>query len=213
MFQAHRKKQADSLSWLQLQTFKQLAPAYMYMHEVPTVIPPLLQLLSCIRPIASFLLCSTLQPSATPTYQRAWRLFHPFFISTFQFPFGVMPISSSVLSLFIAYLFRSRYALSTVMTYVSALGYYYKLQGYSDPSKVFCLANASTRLAFAWIAIFLLHCQFQTFRFPISAFRGTFFSRFQAMCSLTFFAFLHIGGNDLHWVVQWEFSPPNFEDQ
>ena len=37
-------KLADSLSRLQLQTFKQLAPAYM--HKAPTVIPPHLLALS-----------------------------------------------------------------------------------------------------------------------------------------------------------------------
>ena len=36
-----QNKLADSLSWLQLQTFKQLAPAYM--HHLPTEIPPHLQ--------------------------------------------------------------------------------------------------------------------------------------------------------------------------
>lgn len=34
-------------------------------------------------------------------------------------------------------LFRSRYAPSTVMTFVSALGYCHKRQGFSDPSKLF----------------------------------------------------------------------------
>ena len=61
--------------------------------------------------IASFLLRSSLQPSSIPTYQRAWKLFLQFFISTFQLSFRAMPISPSVLALFIAYLFRSQYAL------------------------------------------------------------------------------------------------------
>ena len=48
-----------------------------------------------------------------------------------------MPTSPSILALFIAYLFHLRYAPSTVMTYVSCLGYCDKLKGFSDPSKVF----------------------------------------------------------------------------
>ena len=40
-FPGVQNKFADSLSRLQLQTFKQMAPAYM--HEVPAVIPPHLQ--------------------------------------------------------------------------------------------------------------------------------------------------------------------------
>ena len=46
-----------------------------------------------------------------------------------------MPISSSVLALFIAYLFLSQYAPSTVMKYVTALGYCHKLQGFSDTTQ------------------------------------------------------------------------------
>ena len=84
--------------------------------------------------IASFLLRSGLQPSSIPTYQRAWKLFHQFFVSTFHHPFRALPISPSILALFIAYLFRSQYAPSTVMTYVSCLGYCHKLKGFSDPS-------------------------------------------------------------------------------
>ena len=44
--QGLQNKLADTLSRLQLQTFKQLAPAYM--HKAPTVIPPHLQPLSWI---------------------------------------------------------------------------------------------------------------------------------------------------------------------
>ena len=87
--------------------------------------------------IASFLLRSSLQPSSIPTYQPAWKLFHKFYNSTFHHLFRAMPISASILPLFLAYLFHSRYAPSTVMTYVSCLGYCHKLKGFSDPSKVF----------------------------------------------------------------------------
>ena len=87
--------------------------------------------------IASFLLRSSLQPSSIPTYQRAWKLFHKFYDSTFHHPFRVMPISPPILALFIVSLFHSQYAPSTVMTYVSCLGYCRKLKGFSDFSKEF----------------------------------------------------------------------------
>jgi len=48
-----------------------------------------------------------------------------------------MPVSPSLLALFIAYLYKKQYACSTVNTYVSAISYSYKLSGWADPSKVF----------------------------------------------------------------------------
>ena len=188
-----QNKLADSLSRLQLQTFKQLAPAYM--HEVPTVIPPHLQPLS--------------QPSSIPTYQRAWRLFLQFFISTFQLPFRAMPISPSVLALFIAYLFRSQYAPSTVMTYVSALGFCHKLQGFSDPSKVFYVSQmlkGFNKVGFrldSRLPITLPILDKLLSVAPSLVGSSYQICQFQAMCSLAFFAFLRIGEMT---------SPSNFAD-
>lgn len=102
-----RNKLADSLSWLQLQTFHQLAPAYM--HPSPTEIPAATQLAN----VASLLLRSSLQPSSIPTYKCAWQLFHQFHKLIFQSPCGPLPISPPVLALFIAYLFDSHYAVTT----------------------------------------------------------------------------------------------------
>ena len=149
--------------------------------------------------IASFLLLSSLQPSSIPTYQRAWKLFHQFFVSTFHHPFRALLISPSILALFIAYLFRSQYAPSTVMTYVSCLGYCHKLKGFSDPSKVFYVAQMlkgfnkvgfrlDSRLPITLpildklisVAPSLVGSPYQI-------------CQFQAMCSLAFFAFLRIG--------------------
>jgi hypothetical protein len=48
-----------------------------------------------------------------------------------------MPIFPATLALFIAYLFDRNYALSTVSTYVSAIGYSHKLSGLADPTRVF----------------------------------------------------------------------------
>lgn len=59
-----------------------------------------------------------------PTHKRAWALFRQFFESIFHLPCPGLPISSSVLALFIAYSFDKQYAPSTVNTYVSALGFH-----------------------------------------------------------------------------------------
>ena len=48
-----------------------------------------------------------------------------------------LPISPSVLALFIAYLFDLKYAPSTVNTYVSAIGHSHRLSGLPDPTRVF----------------------------------------------------------------------------
>lgn len=48
-----------------------------------------------------------------------------------------MPISPPTIALFIANLYKRKYASSTVNTYISAIGYSHKLSGFSDPTKVF----------------------------------------------------------------------------
>ena len=87
--------------------------------------------------MTSYLLRSSLQPSSIPTYRRAWALFYKFYNSVFHLPFTFLPISPSLMALFIAYMFNFHYAPSTVTTYISALGYSHKLLGFPDPSKVF----------------------------------------------------------------------------
>ena len=81
-----QNKLADSLSCLQLQTFKQLKPPCMHRH--PTPIPRHLQpanwemqLPFCCAPVFN---------------SRAWQIFQQFYNSTFQRPFSVLHISSSV---------------------------------------------------------------------------------------------------------------------
>lgn len=106
---------ADALSRLQLQAFRQLAPAYM--HPYPT----------CSHPIGrhSLLFVAVQSPAILfPTHKRAWALFRQFFESILHLSCPGLPISSSVLALFIAYSFDKQYAPSSVNTYVSALGFH-----------------------------------------------------------------------------------------
>ena len=118
--------------------------------------------------IASLLLRFSLQPSSIPNYQCAWR----HLISTFQLPFGEMPISRSALALFIAYSFRSRYAPSTGMTVASRLWVTaITFRAFQIPPKCFMCCKcftALTKLAFTQIVVFLLHCQFR-----LTDFHGT----------------------------------------
>ena len=149
--------------------------------------------------IASFLLRSSLQPSSIPTYKRAWKLFHQFFANLFQLLFPGLPISLSVLALFIAYLFDKHYAPSTVNTYVSALGFSHKLMSLPDPTKVFYVCQMlkgyhkkgfrlDSRLPISLPILhrlFLVAPQLQGSPYQIC--------QFQAMCSLAFYAFLRLG--------------------
>ena len=76
-----------------------------------------------LEPVISTLLQSNLQPSSLPTYQRAWKLFSQFLHVISPGISTTLPISPHVLALFVAYMYDSHYAPSTVSTSVSALGY------------------------------------------------------------------------------------------
>ena len=167
-------KLADSLSRLQLHTFRQLAPAHM--HPLPT------DTATQLAAIASFLLHSSLQPSSIPKYQRAWKLFHQLYNSVFQHPFLALPISPSVMALIIAYLYNSSYAPSTVNTYISALGYCHKLMGLSNPSKVFYVSQMLKGYGKVGFPL--------DSRLPITL---PILDRLVAAASLAFYAFLRIG--------------------
>ena len=111
----------------------------------------------------------------------------------------MLPISPSVLALFIAYLFNAQYAPSTVTTYISSLGYVHKLMGFPDPSKVFYVSQmfkGYSKVGFRLAS-----------RLPITlpildklvssatSLEGSTYQicQFQAMCALAFYAFLRIG--------------------
>ena len=109
-----------------------------------------------------------------------------------------MPISSSVLALFIAYLFLSQYAPSTVMKYVTAWVYCHKLQGFSDPSKVIFVSQMLEGLNKVGFRLdsrlpVTLPILDQLLSVAPSLVGSSYqICQFQAMCSLAFFAFLRI---------------------
>lgn len=111
----------------------------------------------------------------------------------------MLPISPSVLALFIAYLFNAQYAPSTVTTYISTLGYVHKLRGFPDPSKVFYVSQILKGYGKVGFRL--------DSRLPITlpildklvssatSLQGSTYQicQFQAMCALAFYAFLRIG--------------------
>ena len=181
---------ADSLSRLQVQTFKQLAPSEM--NPFPKDIPLHFQPLSWA--IITHLTKSSLQPSI-PTYVRAWKLFTQFHRILFQTACFTLLISPTTTALFIAYLFERNYTSSTVNTYLSALSCSHKHAGLPDPTRVFYIiqmlkgysknrAHLDSRLP---IKLPIL----QRLMEVSPRLGGSNYQRcqFKAMCSLAFFAF------------------------
>ena len=98
---------------------------------------PATSLLSSLTHTLETLLHSALASSSQAGYQRSWQLFHAF-LSQLNLPM-CLPISVSVLALFIAYLVQLNYAPSTISTHVSAIGYVHKLQSLDDPTSSFLI--------------------------------------------------------------------------
>ena len=103
------------------------------------------------------------------------------------------------MALFIAYLFKRNYASSKTSTYISAIGYIHKLQGFEDPSKVFFISQLmksfskvgsrlDSRLPISLEMLYKINDAAKQIVFP--QFKML---RFVAMCNLAFHAFLRIG--------------------
>ena len=84
---------------------------------------------------AKELLASALAPGTQAAYKRSWCMFGKF-CNTHGLP-DTVPISVSVLALFIPHLHRAGYSPATVSSHISAIGYIHKLQGGSDPATTF----------------------------------------------------------------------------
>ena len=155
--------------------------------------------------MTSYLLRSSLQPSSIPTYRRAWALFYKFYNSVFHLPFAFLPISPSLMALFIGYMFHFHYAPSTVTKYISALGYSHKLLGFPDPSKVFYVSQilkGYKKVGFRLDSRLPITLPILDRLVSIAPFlQGSTYqiSQFQAMCSLAFYAFLRIGEMTVHF--------------
>ena len=145
------------------------------------------------------LLSASLKSSSVPTYRRAWNLFKEFQLGVFHSQNDFLPIVPSTLALFVAYLFANHYAISTVNTYVSALGYYHRLVGLNDPTKTFYIAEMlkgyrrinrtlDSRLP---ITLPILVRIMQVSRSVCASKYQSYM--FQATCSMAFFGFLRIG--------------------
>ena len=75
---------------------------------------------------------AALTTNTKASYKRSWNLFLQFNSSGTS-----LPISPSLLSNFIAYLFKSGYSPSSISSHISAISYVHKILGQSDPSDSF----------------------------------------------------------------------------
>ena len=148
--------------------------------------------------VVTYLLGSSLQPSSLPTYRRAWRLYNTFSIDILGQSACSLPLPSSNLAIFVAYLYQYNYASSTVNTYVSALGYIHRLASVADPTRIFFImemlkgygkvsARLDTRLP---ITVSILERMCANCTFVLDS--GYIACTFIAMCATAFYAFLRI---------------------
>ena len=142
---------------------------------------------------------SSLQPSSLPTYRRAWELYTLFLSATFHYATVTLPVSPSMLALFIAFLFEKNYAPSTVNTYISAIGYSHKFYNFHNPSKVFFIVQmlkGYNKIGFRLdnrlpVTLPILHKLLHSIPSVVDSDYNV--ALFKAMFSLAFFAFLRIG--------------------
>ena len=80
--------------------------------------------------------CNTaaLTTNTKASYKRGWNLFLQFNSSRTS-----LPISSSLLSNFIAYFFNIGYSPSSISSHISTISYIHKILGQSDPSDSFLI--------------------------------------------------------------------------
>ena len=81
------------------------------------------------------LLEASLNNASLYTYRRPSEILLQFKIERLPATTPIFPLSSETLVLFLAYLAEKKYAGSTIMTYVSAVSYPYRLAGWPDPTK------------------------------------------------------------------------------
>lgn len=144
------------------------------------------------------LLDSALAPGTKKSYQRAWRTLQQFYERFYESPTPQLPLSSSHLALFIAYLSAKKLAPSTITSYLSAIGYVHKIKGYTDPTKSFLIHKLLTALSRRRLADLRLPITRPVLHELIRSLRHTNSSAYQrclysAMFLLAFYGFFRIG--------------------
>ena len=114
---------ADSLSRLQVEKFQALAPKACPL----SCQHPLSPSIAALTRHAEELLASALASGTQAAYKRSWSMFGKF-CNTHGLS-DTVPVSESVLALFISHLHRAGHSPATVLSHISAIGYRHKLRG------------------------------------------------------------------------------------
>lgn len=149
--------------------------------------------------LTTTLLAASLTKGSTEVYKRSWKLFTDWAQSFLGDTRLVLPLSPSVIALFVSHLYSLNYACSTVTSYLSAIGYAHKLAGVNDPTETAIIRQ----ILKGYRKLAPSHDVRLPITLPIltrliASFQHTTESAYQlhllsAMCSLAFFAFLRIG--------------------
>ncbi|XP_061190392.1 uncharacterized protein LOC133198298 [Saccostrea echinata] len=149
--------------------------------------------------IAASILENSLAPNSRAAYEKTFG-FYSDFMSTYFPNVSLLPPTTEHLAHFIAFCFQSNIAASTLKTYISALSYNFKVQGFEDPSQQFAIRKmlqgyqklkaigSDTRLPITTSILKQLVTSLD--KLSISAYQC---SMLRAMCLLAFHAFLRVG--------------------
>lgn len=144
------------------------------------------------------LLDKALQSSTQKTYQRAMSIYDRFCSETYHSG-RIFPASTHQVILFIAYCYSNDMAVSTVSTYVAALGYFHKLENQNDPTQNFvvkkCLHGFKNAKGSADMRMPITPSLLNNLVSSLPHVSNSYFTRtlLQAMYLLAFHAFLRVG--------------------
>ncbi|KAK2188217.1 hypothetical protein NP493_140g04020 [Ridgeia piscesae] len=92
-----------------------------------------------LRDTVGMLLQASLAPSSRLQYERAWYKLVGFLHSLGLVP--VLPVPIYIMMFFIAHLHNAGLAPASIISYVSAISYFHKINGFQDPAKSFIISR------------------------------------------------------------------------
>ena len=146
-------------------------------------------------PVVHKLISSSLCSSSVSTYQQPWQLFQNFMQQEMGVSSLNLPVKPDLLILFIAHLYCRGYTSSTVLTYISAIGYVHRLAGLPDRTESHLIKTERLCQACSFyrqpITLPILLQLGNTFHYTLPSLYKI--RLFKAMCALAFFAALRVG--------------------
>ncbi|XP_048576074.1 uncharacterized protein LOC125557473 [Nematostella vectensis] len=94
--------------------------------------------------ILNELLGNALSSGSQQAYARAWNTFRQFYHQFYRTDQLNLPLGTPTLALFISYLRAKQLAASTILSYMSSIGYVHKLKGMPDPTQAFIIHKLLT---------------------------------------------------------------------